>query len=763
MRKLATAALSYSAAVFAARYFLSGNLMLVGGGVMLALSFAVLFFKGKARKRVLLIALSAAVGFVWSWGHYQLFISHWEAMDGECAEISAVAADYSYHDGDYGSVSALISVDGKDSVKASVYGYNGEIPSLKPGDLFRISVKMKNAVPDDVFEADYYTSKGVFIKCQALGGAVPVGQSRMRFVYFPRIIAKRLKDAIDDCFPSDTAPLVKALLTGDKSDLRQDGELNEAMGRAGILHVVSVSGMHVSFILSFISLLTGRRRRTAAFGIPLVIIFAVITGGSPSVIRASFMQICVLIAPLLKRESDGITSMSAILAVLLLVNPRAAGSVSLQLSFAAIAGIIMVSPGVYTHLYGWAEKCGLTKTRFGRAAAKFVFGSFSSTIGAIVFSTPISALYFGYISIVSPLTNLLTLWAMSLIFSAGFVCAITGVISQAVGAACAWLVSWLIRYVIVVTKGLSGLRFAAIYTHGTAALWWLVCTYAVFIVIYFGRGKRAFRPLLPICMSVCMLCTVIGTAVYTGSSAGSSGTVTVLDVGQGQCIVIISGDAAVVIDCGSAGDSSKAASAAADYIRSRGRSSIDLLVLTHFHSDHANGVPKLMDKVEVKRIAAPCELDEYDSVYGKVMESVQKCGTELITVEEDCTVSVDDLELKLYAPIGVESVNERGVIILADFGQFEMLITGDVNDFIEQRLVETHRLPDAELLIVGHHGSRSSTCDELLEAIKPETAIISVGENKYGHPTDEVLERLRSFGIATFRTDMSGDVTVRVN
>ena len=126
-------------------------------------------------------------------------------------------------------------------------------------------------------------------------------------------------------------------------------------------------------------------------------------------------------------------------------------------------------------------------------------------------------------------------------------------------------------------------------------------------------------------------------------------------------------------------------------------------------------------------------------------------------------VSVGDTTFTLIPPLGSGTSNEEGLFVLCSAGDFDALITGDADSAVEAMLVKYYNLPDVELLLVGHHGSNGSTSNEFLNAIRPETAIISVGYNSYGHPRAEVLERLGDAGAEIFRTDLHGSVTVSVN
>ena len=138
-------------------------------------------------------------------------------------------------------------------------------------------------------------------------------------------------------------------------------------------------------------------------------------------------------------------------------------------------------------------------------------------------------------------------------------------------------------------------------------------------------------------------------------------------------------------------------------------------------------------------------------------------GTECFPITANTTVSVDGLELRLYAPMGSDDVNEHGLLIRGDYGDFDFLVTGDAGSGVERLLSSAYKLGDMELLVVGHHGSRSSTCAELLDRITPEAAVISVGANNaYGHPSEEVLARLEERNIDVYRTDLDGTVTITV-
>jgi competence protein ComEC len=215
------------------------------------------------------------------------------------------------------------------------------------------------------------------------------------------------------------------------------------------------------------------------------------------------------------------------------------------------------------------------------------------------------------------------------------------------------------------------------------------------------------------------------------------------------------------VDCGGSGVDDPG-DVAANYFASRGESQLDLLVLTHFDSDHMNGVETLFYRMDVDTVLLP----DVETEYGqreRVLELAQAEGAKVIFVTETTRFALGETaELTVYPPLGSGTSNEEGLFVLGSAGSFDTLITGDADSFVEKMLVKYYNIPDIELLVVGHHGSAGSTSDELLDGLRPELAAISVGYNSYGHPAAETLERLAAREIRTYRTDEDGSVTIYI-
>ena len=207
----------------------------------------------------------------------------------------------------------------------------------------------------------------------------------------------------------------------------------------------------------------------------------------------------------------------------------------------------------------------------------------------------------------------------------------------------------------------------------------------------------------------------------------------------------------------------RARTPAADYLQTRGGDKLDALVVSHYHSDHANGVPELLRRVEVDLLLLP-DVEEGDPLREEILTLAAERGVEVRFVHSDTRLDFPGGQsLTVFPPLqSAGETNELGLCVLASAGDFDVLVPGDMSGQGEARLLAHTQLPKIEVLVAGHHGSATSTTQPLLDEIQPETAIISVGKNnRYGHPAQETLERLALAGTNIYRTDLQGTVTVR--
>ena len=179
------------------------------------------------------------------------------------------------------------------------------------------------------------------------------------------------------------------------------------------------------------------------------------------------------------------------------------------------------------------------------------------------------------------------------------------------------------------------------------------------------------------------------------------------------------------------------------------------MILTHYDADHCGGAVHFLDRVRVDSIFLPGTADE-----SGVRAALEAADGDVFVVEELVEIAFPGGGITLYPPILKENDNNGGICVLATAEEYDILVTGDLDRFAEMRLLSRYALPDVDLLVAGHHGSKDSTSQILLDTVCPETVVISVGENTYGHPAAETLTRIEAIGAELLRTDEMGNITV---
>lgn len=754
MRKAALCCGAFSAAVFLCQYLLPRGYWLALAAVGALCLPAGLLTGKRARRALWLAALGAAAGGLCCWVQGCLVAEPAEALAGETCVVRGRVLEYPqvYEDSQY-VVVRLISED-VPRVKCRLASYEGGLAGLEPGDEISLEVEFRSAVVRNGQETDVYTSRNVFLLGICRSAPAREGRWALSFLFWPGKLANAAGRLCRRLFPEDVQAFMTALLTGDKTALYEDAFLTADLSGAGLSHVVAVSGMHVAYLMGLLRVLLGGRRYAFA-GLPVLVVFAAAMGFTPSVVRAAFMQMCLLAAPLTGREGDSPTALAVILALLLAVNPSAARSASLQLSFAATAGILLLSGKMYRGIEAYLREH--LPRRAPKRGVLWAAGSVSTTFGALVFTVPLTAAQFGTVSVVSPVTNVLCLWMISILFLGGYAVLAAGALLPGLGSLLGRALAWGARYVFGVAGVLTKLPCAQVWLTAPAFVLWLAFVYIIFLIAWFYRQEgEKFRPIMPVCLSVIGLCAA---AFSLRLGWKEDMRVTVLDVGQGACAVLESGTDAVVVDCGGTWDRSPGQEAAG-YLLGQMRTHVDALVLTHLHSDHCNGVADLLARVQVDCLFLPVSGEEERGVLEEVLDAADRAGTRVEWVEEDVQILWDNFTLTLWAPEEGASGNENGLMVLGARNGFEVLITGDAPRETERLFCARTELPDTEVLVVGHHGSATSTSTQLLEAARPDIAVISVGYNTYGHPSPEVLTRLAAYNIEVLRTDTEGTVQI---
>ena len=485
------------------------------------------------------------------------------ALAGETQEITAAALrDAEVYDTDQ---RVLLSAETTDGRRFRLRCYLPETePPLLAGDRVRVMATLY--VPDTLGGFDraaYQASEGCYI-----AGAYATDEEH-NAVQFEVLDSKR--DSLRFA-PQRIARFCKNLSDSDQTAFRI----------AGLSHLVAVSGLHIGFLVGFCTLLFGKRWGTVV-SIPLVLLFVPVAGATPSVLRAALMYLTAAGGFLLRRRSGGLNALLMALAVLLLVNPYAIASVGLQLSFASTLGLILFA-GKLQHAL---EKPFAGAPKLVRKALAVITSALSCTVCATIFTVPILLTSFGAVSVLSPISNMMTVGVTSLCFVGGFVLCVAAAVCPALVPMLAGLVRPLISYLLWSANIIADLGFGTLHPNNTFGLAALGIVFAA-LLVWLTAGKHVkWKAVLP-----CLAMVLIGLCIAEVQHQNGRYTVTYLPCGSGQAILLSDTEYAMLIDCGSYRN---AARQVREWLRWNGLKRLDTGVLTAVDQGHARNLPELIN------------------------------------------------------------------------------------------------------------------------------------------------------------------------
>lgn len=545
---------------------------------------------------------------------------------------------------------------------------------------------------------------------------------------------------VNQNFDDQTAPIAKALLVGFKQDL--DTESKTAFARAGLSHIMAVSGLHVGFIVAPFWVIipwfwTKRYGSQIGFILLLILLlcYAGLTGFSPSVMRASVMAGFLSYGKLFHKINDSINLTAAAAFLLLVINPDNLFNIGFQLSFSAVLIILLILPVIQNMLPYWI------RVRWYGKPLMIVIVSLVVQFGLY----PLQAYYFGEISLVSPLANALFVPLLGIIVPLSLLAVLLTTVSPAIG--------FIINFPSFIFLGLM-----SDFVH-TAASWewaWTTASLSnnlifLFWLLLIFTISAIHIPLLRWRLFLGMLASlvlILSVDVYQKFQPARL-TVTYFDVGQGDAALIQTPSGkSVLVDAGvwSPGYNS-GKSVILPHLKAAVITQLDAVILSHPHADHIGGILDLINEIPIKVIYNSGY--EYDSnLYYNYLELARKKFIPVKSLVAGDTLEIDPTMLFLVlgpkANKTTSDPNEHSVVLNVVYGESEFLFTGDAGEKQEDQLVHAYGdLLDTDLLKVGHHGSRTSSSIPFLNQVTPEIAIISLAErNKFRHPHREAVNRL---------------------
>ncbi len=550
--------------------------------------------------------------------------------------------------------------------------------------------------------------------------------------------------------PPNEASLTGSILLGSAVSPLPD-EVKSDYRKAGLIHLLVVSGTQVSILIGVCLALTktvglpnwAGIMATSFFNLMLVIA----TGAGASILRAALMGEIMLIGLLFEREKEFYTSLCLSALVLMLFDPPVLFDIGFQLSFAATWALVYIAPVLQKRLPAML----------------------AVTLAPLAATTPLIALYFSQLSLVSMISNLLVLPWVEFLTILGFFSTLAGFVclpaAQVLGGTL-----WLLVFLLDKIAGhLAALPWACYYIPAPSlvAVGGYYLGLLAFIEVFRKEGVLVTKKRVVFALVLLLSVAVWDRAFSVATLGDRQLTVTVIDVGQGDSILVEPPDGKKIlidgggIEAGESDDDPVGAKVVVPFLHRKGINKLDLVILTHPHADHLGGLNKVLEELPVDVVMDSGQ--DYNSRAYKHFKQLIAANKIKYELGRAGQVINFDQDIKGYIlnpsdPL-LEDTNSDSVVMRLVYGEVSFLLTGDLGKPGEERVLASGMTLEATVLKVGHHGSSTSTTTEFLAAVHPKYAVISVGRhNRYGHPTAAALRRLQAAGVEVYRTDEDGAV-----
>jgi competence protein ComEC len=589
----------------------------------------------------------------------------------------------------------------------------------------------------------------------------------------PRMVLARARAAtaraIDRALAPADAAVVRAIVAGDASGLPD--ELRDAYARTGTRHVLSVSGLHIAIVagssfavsrallvrLPFVASRVAPARLAAIAALAPAAAYALFAGAAVATVRSLLMAGLFLVGVALRRPADVLVATSVAALAICAHDAEAPFHVSFQLSFAAVLAIVGGMRVAEASPIGpWLRPQG--EARVVARALGLVASAVVVSIAAGVGTAPLSAAHFGVIPVAGVLANLVVVplvgWGALLL---GLIGAAALFLSDAIAVGCFTMAGWCTRLAAAIAIRLAeapGAALAVAAPSSFAAACWMI---GVFGFFYARPSRRLAAALAGACLAVAV----------TGAerlAARDHMRVSFLDVGQGDAALLETPGAVALVDAGGAvGDFDSGSWVVVPRLRNRGITGVDALVLSHPQLDHYGGMSAVVRSFPVSEyVSTGAWSDSRSFVALDAMLGRAQVARRIALAEGTPAFALGDGEVEVLHPAGVAadlSANDASLVLGVRYGAIRVLLTGDVESRGERRLLQAGRDATATILKAPHHGSRTSSTEPFVRAVRPGVVVAGVGaRNRFGLPSREVAARWRRYGAVWMETGRNGEV-----
>lgn len=570
-----------------------------------------------------------------------------------------------------------------------------------------------------------------------------------------------IKGILKENLGEDEAELCIGLVIGDRTNLAKD--IQEDFKTSNLTHMLAVSGSHFVYIIlavTYINKFLKRKRLGQILMIIVIILFMNLTGNTGSVVRSGIMASLGIIASIIHRKSDIWNNMAIAMLIQIILNPYIIFDVGVQLSYGGVIGIVAFNKVVTNSIEQLSNKIN-----------NYIKESISVTISANIVIIPIMMYTFNTISLSFVISNLLAGAILGIIVLYAFALILLYMVLHNFIFPLFIILNLMLKILIYIAHICSLIPFSKIYVVTPN----LILIILFYLFLYLLVKKQKSRILSKKTIAFFTIAIIILNFIYPVlTSKRDNLEINFIDVGQGDSTLIRVSNKTILIDGGgsSYGETFDVGEQTLfPYLLDRGINTIDYVIVSHFDSDHCQGLNFIMENMKVKN-AIISSLGQESNEYDTFLSLAKKQNTNLIYVKKGDIIKIGDCTIKILfpnnEPITDNEKNNNAIVFKFLWKNISILFTGDIEEKAENKILSLYSDNLEELkstiLKVAHHGSKTSTTKAFLEAVKPQIALIGVGEdNNFGHPNSGVIERLESIGCEIYRTDECGEISIKFN
>lgn len=669
--------------------------------------------------------------------------------------------------------STQISLKAEDGQRLLIVADKGRVNRIDPGDFVRISgdwtVWSRAQNEGNFDEQKYYRSLGYTYKLK-LKNVEGVIHDDWDYRSFANRVMSSCKETLQKICPQRSKGLFQGILLGDKTEL--DPDIKTLYQMSGISHVLAISGLHVQILGMGLYKLLRRKLKylpSVLMATVLILFYGICIGATESSMRAVIMLICSFLAKWKGRTYDGCSALAFSILWILAENPWALTNIGFLLSISAIAGVYLVYP-VFSEFFLWKSKI----------AKSFLF-----SVSVQLFMLPVLINGFYEIAVYGVILNLIVIPCMSVVVGSGMIGMIVGGLLPAAARIIIYpghLILQFYEWICQLFLKLPGSSLCV----GAVSIKRILCYYSLLgVICVLLKWRTKCRPdhteyleekkkvqidffWIRVARNVFFVVLCVAFSCLLCLKHLEENRISFLDVGQGDCSVVHLKNHTVMIDAGSTSVKKVGQYRISSYMKYHGITKVDYLFLTHSDADHMNAIQEFLEnerllKIDCLILGHVQNMDGYQTL----LKAAKKSGTKVRYVNRGDQIRLGDMNFTVcYPTIDVkESDNAGSMVLKLQMDQFCGIFPGDLGIEQEDGILKEIALPHkVDVLKTGHHGSKYSSGENWLSWLQPKISVISAGEgNRYGHPHQELLERLRSSGSYIISTKNKGQITLTLD